>query len=95
MVKEKYIRMVKSTVKPYAKNGRAKFFLFGSSVKRERFGDLDLGVVGRISRDEIGELKELFKDSDLPYFVDVVDFNKVTKRFRDNVLNNDVLWIKT
>lgn len=69
-------------------------FIFGSGLKKERFGDIDLGLMGKVKNNDVYKLKEEFEESTLPYSVDVVNFNKVSPEFKNNVMNNEVLWIK-
>lgn len=93
MIKDKYLQIIKEVIVPYAKRKDQKFFLFGSSLKKEIFGDLDLGAIG-ITDKEIKELKEQFEESTFPYFVDVINFDKVDKKFYDNVFVDKILWLK-
>lgn len=59
---------------------------FGSRVsgKSDRRSDLDLAVVGVCVIDlrRIEALKDAFAESDLPFMVDVVDWNAVSEGFR-------------
>lgn len=71
-----------------------QIFIFGSSAKSEKFGDIDVGIMGNITGKEINELKEYFEESTFPFLVDIINFNNVEKSFKDNVLNNKVIWIK-
>lgn len=93
MVKEKYLKEIKKIINRHNYKN-ARFFIFGSSLRKEYFGDLDIGVTGKIKREEIIKLKEEFEDSNLPYFIDVIDFNKVSNKFKDNIFNNKISWIK-
>ena len=93
MVKEKYLKKIKEKVIQFNQGKNLKFFIFGSSVNKKHFGDLDLGVMGDINDKELYKLKEDFTESTLPYAVDVVNFNKVEEEFRKNVFNNKILWI--
>jgi predicted nucleotidyltransferase len=94
MIKKKYLDKIKLEIKPIANNNKlAKFFIFGSSLRQDKFGDIDLAVVGA-SRQVLGEIKDKFADSSLPYFVDVVDFSKASAKFKENVLSDKILWIK-
>ena len=93
MIKDKYLIRIKKIISKY-KHKNTKFFIFGSSLKKKHFGDLDLGISGNIKNSEIIKLKEEFNDSTLPYFVDVINFNKVSDKFKNNVFNNEILWIK-
>ena len=94
MIEEKYLEKIKDIINNNLDNTNLKIFIFGSSLEKKHFGDLDLGIIGEIKDNKIPDLKEKFKESDLPYFVDVVDFNKVSKEFKDNVFNNKILWLK-
>ncbi len=94
MVKEKYIKEITNKIKGLNKNKGLKFFIFGSALKQGHFGDLDLGVTGKIKDGELSKLKEEFENSTLPYSVDVINFNKASKEFKSNVFNNKILWIK-
>ena len=94
MIKEKYLRQIKKAINQVAPEKDLKFFIFGSSLRKDHFGDIDIGVLGNIEEKEIRRLKEKFEDSTLPYFVDIIDFNQVSKEFKDNVFNNKILWIR-
>ena len=95
MIKDKYLNQVIATLKSFNHNGETRYFLFGSSLIQDRFGDLDIGVIGKVKDGEIGEIKEQLEESVLPYFVDVIDFNKVSADFKNNVFNNKILWLTT
>src|SRR3989338_7716669 len=70
-------------------------FLFGSSIRRQRFGDVDIGVDGNIVDRDISELKRTFEESTLPFFVDVVNFTTAPESFSRNVLTQTpVIWIR-
>jgi predicted nucleotidyltransferase len=60
--------------------------VFGSRYKgtAKDYSDLDLAVIGdgKLERKLIYELKEAFEESDLPFRVDVLDFNRISKEFR-------------
>ena len=93
MIKEKYLRQIKQKVEQFNKDKNLKFFIYGSSLTQECFGDIDLGVLGEMAQSKITELKDEFNDSTLPYKVDIINFNEVSKDFKDNVFNNKILWI--
>ena len=64
----------------------ASAWVFGSRVtgRARRYSDLDLAIdAGRpLSLDELAVLAEAFRESDLPYRVDVVDWRGIDDRFR-------------
>jgi len=66
-------------------------WIFGSRVHRRTlkpFSDIDLAVIAEapIATALMGELKEAFAESDLPYRVDVVDYASASQTFRDIIL---------
>lgn len=93
MIKEKYLQKIKNIIKEFNGKKNLKFFIYGSSLKQDHFGDIDIGVLGGADEKEIAALKEKFSDSDLPYNFDVVDFEKVLPEFKNNVFNGQILWI--
>ncbi|HHD92405.1 MAG TPA: hypothetical protein ENL06_02145 [Candidatus Portnoybacteria bacterium] len=94
MIQEKYLRLIKEKINNIQSKKDLKFFIFGSSLKGDHFGDIDIGVMGDIQDKEIRQLKEEFENSNLPYFVDLINFNQVSKEFRDNVFQDKILWIR-
>ncbi|MDO8521803.1 MAG: nucleotidyltransferase domain-containing protein [bacterium] len=95
MTKRRYIDEVKKVVTTFDSRGSNRYFLFGSSVRKEEFKDIDLAVVGnKSSRTRLSELRDLFYDSNIPYKVDVVDFDAADKDFQEYVLHNEpIVWI--
>ena len=59
---------------------------FGSRCngKAKKYSDLDLAIVGKekIDSKKIIDIKEAFEESDLPYRIDVLDWNVISKNFR-------------
>jgi len=96
IMEPRYIDQVKSAIAEFDPQGSNRYFLFGSAVRKKRFHDIDLGVVGnRASRKKLSELRDRFYDSRIPYKVDVVDFDAANDSFRDYVLQNEpIVWIK-
>lgn len=60
--------------------------LFGSRVRgtARKFSDIDLVVVGAsaVPEQTLTDLRDAFDDSDLPYKVDVLDWQAITPEFR-------------
>ena len=96
MTKTRYVNQVKNIVAKFDPQGLNKYFLFGSSVRKERFHDIDLGVVGNTSsQKQLSELRDCFYDSAIPYKVDVVDFDTADGDFREYVLTKEpIVWIQ-
>ena len=63
--------------------------VFGSRVKgtQKPYADLDLVVVGktRLALAQLDELAESFIESDLPFRVDVLDWNRISEAFREEI----------
>lgn len=59
-------------------------FLFGSRItsKVKNFSDIDLLYFEEIPNDIIIKLEEEFEESDLPYKVDLVNYNKCDDNFK-------------
>ncbi len=66
------------------------FYAFGSRVSgtAKQFSDLDLCFFGGISGSEYVRIEEDFECSDLPYKVDLVDWDKCDVTFRKIIRNN-------
>jgi predicted nucleotidyltransferase len=92
MIKEKYLKKIAEIINQF-KGRNLKFFIFGSSLIKDHFGDVDIGVMGEVKDEDIYKLKEEFTESTFPYFVNIVNFNKVSESFRNNVFSNKILWI--
>jgi len=65
---------------------------FGSRINStfKQNSDLDLAIVGnsRLGFSKMGELKLSFEESDLPFRVDVLDYNSISQNFRNIIDNN-------
>jgi uncharacterized protein len=64
-------------------------WVFGSRAtgRARRYSDLDLAIdAGRpLTLDETARLNEAFRESDLPYRVDLVDWQGIGDRFRQTI----------
>jgi uncharacterized protein len=90
------IKLIRGIIDDFDPARSNRYFVFGSSVRRKKFHDIDLGVVGNgSSHKQLEELRERFYHSNLPYKVDVVDFDAADREFRDYVLHNEpIVWIR-
>jgi predicted nucleotidyltransferase len=65
---------------------------FGSRVRHTHkpFSDLDIVVVNDqpLSIATMAELREAFSESDLPWKVDVVDWDSISDSFKDTIKSN-------
>ncbi len=73
----------------------AKVWAFGSRTtgRAHQYSDLDLAIDAerRLSLDELASLREAFSDSDLPFRVDVLDWQAADDRFRALITANRLL----
>ena len=65
---------------------------FGSRVKKtaSRYSDLDIALIGnrKIDAGFLAELKEELSLSDLPFQIDLVDWNDINDNFRNIILQD-------
>ncbi len=71
------------------------FYAFGSRVKgtQKSLSDLDLCYMDPIPDAIISELQGQFEDSDLPFKVDLVNFNQCSSDFQKHI-RKDLVKIK-
>lgn len=71
-------------------------WIFGSRAlgRAKKHSDLDLALIGRdkISSHLLSSLKEEFSKSDLPFRVDLVDWNRISPLFREVIQREHVLF---
>lgn len=67
------------------KQSPVSFYAFGSRVRgtHKKFSDLDLCYKGEIPSSILNKIEEDFAESDLPFKVDIVDFNRCSEEFRN------------
>lgn len=79
-------KFLKSIVFKYIDSDSVRVFLFGSRATgtNARYSDIDLGLEAKIGIPyrAILDIEEEFENSNLPYVVDVVDFSKVSDKFK-------------
>lgn len=69
---------------------------FGSRVKGnpKKFSDLDLCVMDHISDFVLGNMQEDFEESDLPFLVDIVRWDRCSDNFKKKI-QHDLLIIRS
>ncbi len=79
-IKPRHLDIVMSILNKYD----YKFYVFGSRVtdKAKEFSDLDLFYNEDIPEKIIMNIEDEFEESDLPYKVDIVNYNKCDKNFQ-------------
>ena len=95
-MQNKYEQALHDVIRQFDPRGENRYFLFGSSVRKERFHDIDLAVVGnKASGKKLSQLRDSFYESTIPYKVDVVDFDATDEGFREYVSHHEpLIWIQ-
>lgn len=84
--------MLKDIIASYCPN--AEIWAYGSRIKGDAHSgsDLDLVVKNFNSKDaNIYELRELLTQSDIPFLVDIHEFDKLPESFKQEILNNYIV----
>ncbi len=67
----------------------ADFYIFGSRAAgtNRPYSDLDILIKAdqAVPFEQIVLIEEAFSESDLPFLVDVVDWNRISKEFRERI----------
>lgn len=87
-------RIIKNILSNF--NNKYDFFAYGSRVKGtfSNLSDLDILIKGNNDTilHDIAELKHLFDGSDLPYIVNIADYNQIQNSFY-NLIKDDLVKI--
>lgn len=76
----------------------AEIYLFGSRARGTQSprSDIDIALKAseKMSRHEIGEAMSMLEASNMPYRVQIVDFNRVSDDMRTSISDEGILWKK-
>lgn len=88
----KHLKMVKDILNKYPYT----FYVYGSRVKGSlhKNSDLDICFVDQIPYNIQSHIEEEFEESDLPFQVDLSDFNLMSKEFQE-LIKNDLILISS
>lgn len=80
-------------------SGSYEVYVFGSRItgKHKQFSDLDicLKASNRLSASDIGQLREKLSDSPIPYKIDLVDYQQLSRGFKELIDQCAVLLSST
>lgn len=66
--------------------------VFGSRANgtAKPYSDIDLAVISKdgLDRNKLWELREAFEESDLPFCVDIVEYDKLSEKFKKEIMQN-------
>ncbi len=92
----KSLEDIEKILKEIFKDKKVKVYIFGSRARGDHTprSDLDLGFLSEedISY-ELSLIREILEESNLTFFVDVVDLSRTSEEFRESVLREGKLWI--
>ncbi len=90
--------LIKEILKNNLSKG-TKVFLFGSRAMGHysRSSDIDIGIMPSSNNEEslerkLTQIKEAIDESVIPYKVDIIDFSKVSDKFKVEALKNTIEW---
>lgn len=88
-MEQKHWEIVKEILNKYPYN----FYAFGSRVTgtEKRLSDLDICFMDNISGNILAHIREDFEESNLPFTVDLVDWNRCDEVFRSRIKPDLVL----
>ena len=75
----------------------SRVYLIGSSARGDdhRYSDIDIAIetLQPSPTTLISDIRLMFEQSDIAFFVDVFDFTQLDERFRNQIEKEGVLWI--
>ena len=93
---DKYLNQLKDIVLDELKNEPVKIFVFGSRARGDfRLGsDVDIGLISqkKAYSNRVSFLREKIENSNIPYKVDIVNFEEVSEDFRQKALEKIIIW---
>jgi predicted nucleotidyltransferase len=90
-VEERHLKIIREILSKYP----YKFYAFGSRVHGncKPFSDLDICAMETIPELTKCYLEEAFEESNLPFKVDIIEWNKISKDFRSLIKNDLVAFL--
>lgn len=79
-----HLKIILDILKRFAPLYEVRAFGSRCNGKAKKYSDLDLAIVGseKIDLKILADIKEAFEESNLPYRVDVLDWNVISDNFR-------------
>ena len=83
------LRIISAILAVHAPGVEARAFGSRVSGTPKDYSDLDLALVGAAKLDAavMGNLREAFEESDIPFRVDIIDWHAISEEFRTIILN--------
>ena len=82
-IESHHFDIIKEIIKIYPYS----FFVFGSRAKNSahKFSDLDLCVMEDVADNIVFNLEEEFRESNLPFKVELIQWHKISKDFQQKI----------
>ncbi len=90
-IKPKHLEELKVIFENYCP--KAEIWAYGSRVKNDCHSGSDLDLVVKSFNDEkkhLYELRQLLNDSNIPFLIDINEFDKLPQAFQDEILKEYV-----
>lgn len=90
-VKKKHLAELERIFEEYCP--KAEIWAFGSRIKNESHSGSDLDLAVKSFHEEnksVPELRELLNDSDIPFLIEILDFEKIPQSFQREILKKYV-----
>ncbi len=75
---------------------QAQVYLFGSRARKDNLPSSDIDIAldnyKKIDFEILSEIREALEESVIPFTVDVVDINDISKEFKDEILKDIIKW---
>ena len=89
-IKTKIIRVIEALMPS------VKIYLFGSRAagKHQERSDIDIALdAGKeLALVDVGEIKNMLNESNIPYQIDIVDIHAVSPQMKANILTKGIPW---
>ncbi|MFW6159758.1 MAG: nucleotidyltransferase family protein [Acidobacteriota bacterium] len=95
-MENKYLTVLRKVAVDFLKDEKVKIILFGSRSRKDNFpaSDVDIGIIPseRIDERKLILLREKIEELNIPYKVDIVNFDDVSSDFKKEAQKDAVLW---
>ena len=94
-LKKKYLKEIQAIIQHHAPDCRIRVFGSRATGKSGKFSDLDLAIEGSKELDlrTMVKMKNAFRESNLPFKVDVLDWLAISGDFREQI-NQECITIQ-
>ena len=95
-VKTEHLKMLKNIFEQYCP--KAEIWAYGSRITDDYHDGSDLDMVVKSFNDEnknIFELRQLLNDSNIPFLMEISEFDKMPDYFQKEILKNYVVIFRT